>query len=104
MVYAKYKGTGSMSHSFVLVRMTAHLIIRGRIFFATYPPVLCSVLPFLILIYRILGFLATFFSLLVCDGACAVMEVFMKIIISSGHGIIRQYSNIKRLDVEDAAS
>lgn len=34
-----------MSHLFVLVRMTAHINIRGRIKFAT-PPVLCSVLLF----------------------------------------------------------
>ena len=35
-----------MSHLFVLVGMTAHIIIRGRIKFATPPPVLCSVLLF----------------------------------------------------------
>lgn len=35
-----------MSHLFVLVRMTAHINIRGRIKFATPPSVLCSVLLF----------------------------------------------------------
>ena len=44
MVHAKYKGTGSKSHSFVLIRVTALLFVRGRKYFATYPPVLCSVL------------------------------------------------------------
>ena len=36
-----------MSHLFVLVRMTAHITIRGRNKFATSPSVLCSVLLFL---------------------------------------------------------
>ena len=36
-----------MSHLFVLVRMTAHITIRGRNKFATPPSVLCSVLLFL---------------------------------------------------------
>ena len=35
-----------MSHLFVLVRMTAHITIRGRNKFATSPSVLCSVLLF----------------------------------------------------------
>ncbi len=35
-----------MSHLFVLERMTAHIIMRGRNKFATSPLVLCSVLLF----------------------------------------------------------
>lgn len=35
-----------MSHLLVLVRMTAHIIIRGRNKFATPPSVLCSILLF----------------------------------------------------------
>ena len=38
------KSPGSMSHLFVLVRMTAHITIRGRNKFATSPSVLCSCL------------------------------------------------------------
>jgi hypothetical protein len=35
-----------MSHLFVLERMTAHIIMRGRNKFATPPTVLCSILLF----------------------------------------------------------
>lgn len=46
MVYTNDKSPGSKSHLFVLERMTAHIMIRGRNKFATPPSVLCSVLLF----------------------------------------------------------
>ena len=66
MVYTNDKGPGSMSHLFVLERITAHIYMRGQIKFATRLPVLCSVLLFLIRIIKQRFEGHNSFSLLVC--------------------------------------
>jgi len=82
MVYTNDKGPGSMSHLFVLERMTAHIIMRGQIKFTTRLPVLCSVLLFLIRIIKQRFEGHNSFSLLVCvlSEAKEMEEIMIKLI------------------------
>jgi len=89
MVYTNDKGPGSMSHLFVLERMTAHIIMRGQIKFATRLPVLCSVLLFLIRIIKQRFEGHNSFSLLVCVlSEAKEMEKIMKKMIKDYKGWI----------------